>query len=53
MVLVVVLIAVGAALLLGGGLAAFLVSRARRARARLAGELAREPAVRGPGCEVC
>jgi len=48
MVLVVVLIAVGAALLLGGGLAAFLVSRARRARARLAGELAREPAVRGP-----
>jgi hypothetical protein len=45
---VVVLVAVGAALLLAGGLTGFLVSRARRARARLAGELARDPAVRGP-----
>ena len=48
MVLVVVLVAIGAAVLIGGGFAAWLVSRARKSRARLAGELARDPAVRGP-----
>lgn len=48
MVLVVVLIAVGAALLIAAGLTGFLVARARRARARLATELAHDPAVRGP-----
>ena len=49
MSLVVFFVVLGAALVLAAaGVTAWLVSRARRARARLAGELAREPAVRGP-----
>jgi hypothetical protein len=49
MSLAAVLVVVGAAVVvIVAGLAAWLVSRARRAWARLTGELARDPAVRGP-----
>ncbi len=53
MSLAVVLVVVGAAVVLAAaGLTAWLVSRARRARARLAGELAHDPAVRGPEAAI-
>ena len=49
MSLAVVLVVVGAAVVLvAAGLTYWLVARARRARARLAGELSHDPAVRGP-----
>jgi len=49
MSLVVFFVVLGAALVLAAaGLTLWLVARTRRSRARLAGELARDPAVRGP-----